>query len=151
MPIYEYLCRSCGLKFERTLPMAKSGEKVKCECGTEAEKLLSTFGFAFAHKPVNGPVPQNTGVHSVDYNYDKVIGRDAEQKWKVIEQRDKAKDEAIRDARREGKNVTSRDQLVGTAEGGYRPITEPERVAANQNRVVANEVNKTLSTKGKKP
>ena len=58
--------------------------------------------------------------------------------------RNKAKDEAIRDARRESKNVISRDQLAKTAEG-YRPITEKERAAANENRVMANDVNKAIS------
>lgn len=147
MPIYEFGCQKCGLRFEKIAPRMTADKSATCtSCGAEAERLVSAAAFSFAHTPVNGPVPQNTGVHGIDYNADQVIGRDAAEKWKTIETRNKAKDEAIKDARREGKNVTSRDQLAKTAEG-YRPITEKERVSANENRAVANEVNKAISEK----
>jgi len=145
MPIYEFGCRKCGLRFEKIAPRMTADKSASCtSCGADAERLVSAASFSFAHTPVNGPVPQNTGVHGIDYNPDQVIGRDAAEKWKTIEVRNKAKDEAIRDARREGKNVISRDQLAKTAEG-YRPITEKERAAANENRVMANDVNKAIS------
>lgn len=149
MPVYEFLCRKCGLRFEKMLPMS-TDKSHACECGAEAEKIPSAFGFSFAHKPVNGPVPQNTGVHGIDYNYDQVIGRDAAEKWQQIEARNKVKDQAARDAAKEGKLVESRDQLVKTNDG-YRPITEPERVKVNENRALANAVSKAAASKPKKP
>jgi len=148
VPVYEFLCRNCGLKFEKILPMGKN-KAHECECGAEAEGIPSAFGFAFSHKPVNGPVPQNTGVHGIDYNFDQVIGRDAAEKWKVVEERNKAKDQAARDAAKDGKLIEKRDQLVKTGEG-YRPITEPERVRVNENRTIAHEVSKAISAKAKK-
>jgi len=68
-----------------------------------------------------------------------VIGRDAEQKWKTIEEREKVKDVAIKDAEKQGLRIESKDQLVRKVEGdlGYRPVTEPERKIINQNREAA--------------
>lgn len=128
------------------MPRMTADKSHPCDCGAEATRLVSAAAFAFAHTPVNGPVPQNTGVHGIDYNPDQVIGRDAAEKWKTIEQREKAKTEAIRDARKQGMDVTDKNQLAKTFDG-YRPITETERVAANENRVAANDVNKAISAK----
>jgi len=128
------------------MPRMTADKSHPCDCGAEATRLVSAAAFAFAHTPVNGPVPQNTGVHGIDYNPDQVIGRDAAEKWKTIEQREKVKTEAIRDARKQGMDVTDKNQLAKTFDG-YRPITETERVAANENRVAANEVNKAISAK----
>jgi putative FmdB family regulatory protein len=48
MPLYEYVCRPCGRKFEKLL--RAWGEDVQCpHCqGAEVEKQLSTFAMAFA-------------------------------------------------------------------------------------------------------
>lgn len=146
MPIYEFQCPTCGLRFEKIMPRMTADKSHPCDCGAEATRLVSAAAFAFAHTPVNGPVPQNTGVHGIDYNPDQVIGRDAAEKWKTIEQREKVKTEAIRDARKQGMDVTDKNQLAKTFDG-YRPITETERVAANENRVAANDVNKAISAK----
>ena len=58
---------------------------------------MSPANFAFAHKVVGGPRPQNTGIHSIDYNADRVIGRDSEQKWKVAAERQAIKRQVIKD------------------------------------------------------
>ncbi|KPK77072.1 MAG: hypothetical protein AMJ89_03070 [candidate division Zixibacteria bacterium SM23_73] len=54
MPIYEYLCEECNLKFE-ILQRNTSGEKVACpKCGTEkVKRLFSTFGFSCGGKFVS--------------------------------------------------------------------------------------------------
>lgn len=150
MPIYEFGCRDCGLQFEKITPRMTGDKTAICACGAEAQRLVSAASFAFAHTPVNGPVPQNTGVHGIDYNFDQVIGRDAAEKWKVIEARDKVKVEAMKDARKDGILVENRDQLVRTAEGGYKPITEKERVAVNEHRAIAATVNKAIAASAKK-
>ncbi|MGI6037935.1 MAG: FmdB family zinc ribbon protein [Limnochordia bacterium] len=48
MPLYEYQCPACRLKFEE-LCSSKERENMKCpQCGAKAELLISTFGF---HSP----------------------------------------------------------------------------------------------------
>lgn len=153
MPIYEFECGACGLQFEKLKSMSRSDEPQPCvDCGAETRKLVSVANHAFAHKVVGGPRPQNTGVHAIDYNVDQVIGRDAEQKWKVIGERDKRKTDVIREERKAGRLV-SRDQLVRTADNDYRTITEPERIAANEGRAKHNQIRKQVAeaTTPKKP
>lgn len=44
MPIYEYVCPSCDLKFEMLRPMSRANDKAKCpECKTDSERVLSIF------------------------------------------------------------------------------------------------------------
>lgn len=44
MPIYEFLCKSCGHRFST---LCKIGEEVSCpECGGETQRLFSTFAIA---------------------------------------------------------------------------------------------------------
>ena len=46
MPIYEYICKSCGCAFEKLVPRA--GTAVECEkCGSDqVEKQFSVFAAA---------------------------------------------------------------------------------------------------------
>ncbi|MFQ6002968.1 MAG: zinc ribbon domain-containing protein [Candidatus Zixiibacteriota bacterium] len=54
MPIYEYLCEGCNLKFE-VLKRNTDDEKVNCpKCGSEkVKRLFSTFGFSSGGKFVS--------------------------------------------------------------------------------------------------
>jgi len=48
MPIYEYCCSECGLKFELLRPMSRVDEDALCpRCNNGAKRVLSTFA-AFA-------------------------------------------------------------------------------------------------------
>jgi putative FmdB family regulatory protein len=45
MPVYEYVCRACGRRFERYVRTFT--EQVACpQCAGEVEKQLSTFAMA---------------------------------------------------------------------------------------------------------
>jgi putative FmdB family regulatory protein len=147
LPIYEYECNDCGLRFEKMRKMAESADPTPCPgCGVpDAKKLVSPTNFAFAHKVEGGPRPQNTGIHSIDYNVDRVIGRDAEQRWKTIGERAKHKDGVVQDARKSGQLVT-RDHLTRTVDGTYRTLTESERTAANQGRELFRQAQKSVET-----
>jgi putative FmdB family regulatory protein len=139
MPIYEYECQDCGLRFEKLKSMSRCDEPEACpSCKVpEAKKLVSVVNhtFVFPASQMRGPAPPNTGT-SIDYNADKVIGRDAEERRKVVAERSRRKDEIIRDARKAGLGVTSREQLVRTPANDYRVITETERKAANEGRAL---------------
>ena len=44
MPIYEYICSDCGLKFELLRPFSQANEEASCPgCHKSADRKLSTF------------------------------------------------------------------------------------------------------------
>ncbi|HOV79761.1 MAG TPA: zinc ribbon domain-containing protein [Bacillota bacterium] len=45
MPIYEFRCTSCGIRFERLCSMGESGKNLKCPgCGARhPDRVMSTF------------------------------------------------------------------------------------------------------------
>lgn len=50
MPIYEYICRKCGKRFELRRNMDDSDNNIKCPlCGKEnPERVFSCFGTALS-------------------------------------------------------------------------------------------------------
>ena len=44
MPIYEYICSKCDLKFEQLRPLSHANEGAPCpRCDESAERILSSF------------------------------------------------------------------------------------------------------------
>ncbi|MBM4433133.1 MAG: zinc ribbon domain-containing protein [Chloroflexi bacterium] len=44
MPIYEYVCTKCNLKFEELRPLCASADGASCpQCHNNAKRVLSTF------------------------------------------------------------------------------------------------------------
>jgi len=44
MPIYEYVCSDCGLKFELLRTLSQANEGASCpHCHNSAERVFSTF------------------------------------------------------------------------------------------------------------
>lgn len=153
MPIYEFLCQDCGVKFERLYKSMSTAEQVAAcpECGRDSRKVPSTVNHTFAHpqSQTRGPLPPNTGT-SDDWNFDKTIGRDAEKKWDAINARRSHKEKVVREAREAGQGVTSVEQLVRTrggdqGAGEYRVVKEPERQVINARRTLADAVAKAAS------
>lgn len=141
MPIYEYQCESCGLKFERLRKISDSDAPQNCiECGTPSKKLVSVAAFAFSHpaSQTRGLAPPNTGT-SDDWNYDKVIGRDAARRWEHIGQRIERK----RDVLRHNPGATG-DDLSRNPDGSYRVMKPEERAAAETGRAIGAEVQKSI-------
>ena len=49
MPIYEYLCSGCNLKFELLRPLSQVSEDASCpQCHARAKRVLSSFRCSFA-------------------------------------------------------------------------------------------------------
>ena len=47
MPIYEYVCPKCNLKFELRRSFSEASEYASCpHCHTSAKRVLSTFGIS---------------------------------------------------------------------------------------------------------
>lgn len=47
MPLYEYLCQSCGLRFERRQQFSEPPVKTCPECGGEVVRLIQPAGIIF--------------------------------------------------------------------------------------------------------
>lgn len=43
MAIYEYYCPSCKKKFEQRRPMSEVAVATRCECGADADRMISAF------------------------------------------------------------------------------------------------------------
>ena len=41
MPLYDFRCEETGTRFERFIPLARFGDRQKCECGAGASRLIS--------------------------------------------------------------------------------------------------------------
>lgn len=154
MPIYEFTCPECGLRFDQRFSKMMTTDELPShpckECGQPAYRQVSAANFKFSHptSQTRGALPPNTGT-SDDWNYDRVIGRDAEAKWKVIGQRDAAKQKVIAEERQAGR-VVDNSQLVRKADGdGYRPVQETERVEINKRREAAAAVAKAAAAQSK--
>lgn len=50
MPLYEYQCRTCGVRFERRQPINDEPVKVCPECGSEVKRLIHPVGIIFKGK-----------------------------------------------------------------------------------------------------
>lgn len=73
MPAFKYLCTACGLCFDKIL--SSRSDMVACKrCSKEAKLKLTASSSMFAHIPT-APVPQNTGVSSVDHDVDMIVAR----------------------------------------------------------------------------
>lgn len=50
MPLYEYQCDSCGVRFERQQPITDDPVRVCPECGGEVHRLIHPVGVIFKGK-----------------------------------------------------------------------------------------------------
>lgn len=132
MPVYEYECQECGLRFERMRKMSESDAPTPCTAckAPDARKRVSAsnFAFSFPSSQMRGMAPPNTGT-SIDHNADLVIGRDSEQRWKVAAERQTYKKKVLQ----KNPGATGFD-LSKTHEGDYRVMRPEERKAAESAR-----------------
>ena len=92
MPRYTFECQVCLVRFERTLKMGDHTTHACPQCSDDAPRLFDEFGFAFAS---GGQSTANSGVHGHDYpTADMAVGRSAEQRWQLLQEREKAKNAA---------------------------------------------------------
>ena len=87
MPTYEYLCE-CGVQFDGRASLANRKKPQQCpDCGADANPVPPSTVSGQFKKDVNGAGPQNTGIHDLDTNIDRVIGQSSAQGWAVVEKR----------------------------------------------------------------
>ena len=58
MPIYEYVCSGCGLKFELLRPLSQANEGASCpHCRKSAERVFSAFAcFSKSESGLTSPI-----------------------------------------------------------------------------------------------
>ncbi|MEE9202725.1 MAG: zinc ribbon domain-containing protein [Dehalococcoidia bacterium] len=72
MPIYEYKCPQCDIKFEKMRPFSQSDAEAACpSCGTAGKRLVSMFatvsrGSDGYSAPMGGNGPSCSGCSATD-------------------------------------------------------------------------------------
>lgn len=90
MPQYTFYCETCNLQFKKKLPMGEHSQYKCPTCKAPADRSLQGFGFDFS--PTSGTAQANSGVSKHDYpTADNIVGRSADDRWKVVFERNKAK------------------------------------------------------------
>ena len=123
VPTYEYLCKTCGLKFDGHAKLVDRDKSKKCpSCNTEAPPVVPSQVQGHFNHDVTGPGPQNTGIQGLDAHIDRVIGQSAKQGREVIDQRVREKKEMLAN----NPGITGHD-LSRNPDGSYRVMTPEER------------------------
>lgn len=116
MPMYDYKCE-CGLSFEALVRKKEDAAEQECPaCGEAAAKEFGSgfLGFMFG----SGQTPGNTGVDSLDSKIDKLVGRDADERWEEVKDRESHKRSVRKDR---GKRA-----LKKNPDGSYDSMEEEE-------------------------
>ena len=75
MPLFEYKCEGCGLRFEELVNRKDSKDSIECKkCGAEAKKVISRF---------SSVIPGGSSTEPVDMT----IGREANKRWQSYHDR----------------------------------------------------------------
>ena len=131
MPKYRYQC-DCGVQFEAKNSVSNHKEPKPCpDCGEKAARMMPRAVEGHFNKTVDGPGPQNTGIHDLDTHIDRVIGQSAAQGMAAIEARQKAKREFLRD------NPTVDPKNLARTPDGQLAVNKPEEqdFAVRANRI----------------
>lgn len=123
MPIYDFQCNECGLRFEQSVTFANRENPFPCHsCSQPANRLMPASVTGVFNKDVTGPVPQNTGIHSLDAHIDRTIGKSAAQGWTVQETRVADKREVLR----QNPHASGHD-LTQNPDGSWGILSKEER------------------------
>jgi putative FmdB family regulatory protein len=97
MPLYQYLCGECKLRFESVGGASNASQPAACpRCSRPAPRALPGSLRTAYSAQVSGIAPQNTGLSGVDTSYDRVIGQSARQGWDAQRLRLRDKHEILR-------------------------------------------------------
>jgi putative FmdB family regulatory protein len=122
MPTYIYQCK-CGVRFEAVASMKDHQKPKECpSCKAQAPRVIPDEVAGVFNKDVTGPVPQNTGLASLDAHIDRVIGVSAKRGWDEHEKRLRLKKRVL-----DGNPGASPEALSRNPDGSYRPLSPDER------------------------
>lgn len=104
MPVYDYKCSECGLKFEKSLKMADSHS-------TECPSCKAITSSKLPAKGVMSKVAESTHIPK---DIDLAVGRSAEERWQAYEDKAKQKQKVRKES---DTNLITRD-----IDGNYSPL-----------------------------
>jgi len=131
MPVFEWQCHECGVRFEAFADRKVRESPRPCpNCKADAQPVVPTGVTSSFKKEVTGPGPQNTGIHDLDTKIDQVIGRHADQSREIILQRVSDKKQLIAAAGADGHDL-SRNQ-----DGTYRVMSPEERAIHERSQAI---------------
>lgn len=129
--VYNYQC-DCGIRFEAPSSMKDSTLPKVCPgCKQLAPRMLPANVAGTFEVKTEGMAPQNTGVHQLDTNADRVIGRDSATKWNGIVSHYKDKERFMRN------NEAGRADISRNPDGSYR-VLKPEEKAVHERALTIN-------------
>jgi putative FmdB family regulatory protein len=116
MPIYEFVCKECGQKFEEVKKYDDNSANCPV-CSSEAERIMSATNFSV--------------VGSTNQSVDSIIGRDAEQKWIDINNRKSIRDKQLgkTDSEINQKNQNRISGLLNRQQQAYGVIDKAKKDA----------------------
>ena len=105
MPIYEFKCKHCGLKFEKSLKISESSETdYPCCKKITSDKL-----------PPKGVLSKVAESKKIPKDIDLAVGKSAEERWLSYEERAKQKEKIRKES---DTNLITRDP-----DGNYAPLS----------------------------
>lgn len=104
MPVYEFKCKNCGLKFEKSLKISQSLETDCPSCKQVTTDKLPPKG-------VLSKVAEST---KIPKDIDLAVGKSAEERWMSYEERSKQKEKIRKES---DTNLITRDP-----DGNYAPL-----------------------------
>ena len=105
MPIYEFKCEKCGLRFEISLKISRSNETECPQCNSITTNKLPPKG-------VLSVIGKST---KIPKDIDLAVGKSAEERWLDYEERAKQKEKIRKES---DTNLITRDP-----EGNYAPLS----------------------------
>ena len=123
MPLYSFQCFECGCRFEKMVSLSQAMDSTTCpSCKEQAERVVEDVSFSFDTESTHeGVALQNTGVSSVDYDWDEIVARDAEKRWETVGNRQNLKRHVLS----ENPGHTRWD-LLKSPDGDYDVMTPEE-------------------------
>jgi putative FmdB family regulatory protein len=117
MPIYEYLCDLCAIKFEKTLKAELSENKQPCPgCSGLSDRVPSVVTPTF----LGNTMKDASGLSSLDNNFDRLVGEDSFRQWHVIADREKEKLKILNE------NPEAEASDLKSVGGSYQVMTKQE-------------------------
>ena len=96
MPLYEYECESCGVRFERRQHMEDEPVEVCPECGGDVHRLIQPVGIIF----------KGSGFYQTDYRSDS---------YKKAAASDKPADSSAKPAEKGAKSKSEKGSTMASA------------------------------------